>query len=172
MAGGLMNRRRALVAMAMAAGGIAGGKRHPGATAAETADDKIALAKVPVKIKEAASKALPRAKWTGATKSVEDGEVTYELEGEDAAKVYVWVELTADGKVNEVGSEIVIGKVPQVVTAALKKKFPRFQVASSYEARKEGKVIRYDFEGKRPRDKKEITVSVSVDGKEIEIDES
>jgi hypothetical protein len=57
------------------------------------------------------------------------------------------------------------------VTTALKKKLPRFQVATAYEARQEGKVIRYDFEGKRPRDKKEITVSVSANGKEIEIDE-
>ena len=44
-------------------------------------------------------------------------------------------------------------------------------MATTYEARHEDKVIRYDFEGKRPRDKKEITVSVSADGKEIEIDE-
>ena len=112
-----------------------------------------------------------RAKWTGASKSEEDGEVTYELEGEDAAKRYVWVELTADGKVNEVGFEIQFGEAPSVVTSALKKKFPQFQVASTYEARQEGKVVRYDFEGKRPRDKEEITVSVSADGKEVEIDE-
>ena len=102
-------------------------------------DDKIDLAKVPAKVKEAASKALPKAKWTGASKSEEDGKVTYELEGEDAAKHYVWVELTADAKVNEVGSEIAFGAVPQFVTAALKKKFPRFDVASTYEARMKAK---------------------------------
>ena len=169
MAGRLLNRR---VLFALAAGSIAAGRLLESNTAAGATDDKIDLAKVPAKIKEAASKAMPRAKWTGASKSVEDGEVTYELQGEDAAKHYVWVELTADAKVNEVGFEIPFGKVPQIVTEALKKKLPRFQVASSYEARQEGKVIRYDFEGKRPRDKKEITVSVSTDGKKIEIDES
>jgi hypothetical protein len=135
------------------------------------ADDKVDLDKVPAKVKEAAGKAMPRAKWTGATKSVEDGVVTYELEGEDPAKHYVWVDVTADAKVSEVGTEIAAAKVPQVVTAALKKKFPRFQMSSAYEARHEGKVIRYDLEGKRPRDKEEITVSVSPDGKKVEIEE-
>jgi hypothetical protein len=168
MTGRLLNRRQ--VFLALAAGGVAAGKWLHADTETATTDDKIDLAKVPAKVKEAANKALPKAKWTGASKSEEDGKVTYELEGEDAAKHYVWVELTADAKVNEVGSEIAFGTVPQLVTAALKKKFPRFVVASSYEARHEGKVIRYDFEGKRPRDKKEITVSVSSDGKEIEID--
>jgi hypothetical protein len=133
--------------------------------------EKLDLAKVPAKVKEAAAKAVPKTKWTGASKSVEDGTLTYELQGEDAGEHYVSVELTADGKVNEIDLEIAIAKVPSVVTTALKKKLPRFQVATAYEARQEGKVIRYDFEGKRPRDKKEITVSVSANGKEIEIDE-
>ena len=165
----LWNRRQVL--SILAAGGLATASRLRAAIAVAEADDKVDLAKVPAKAKEAASKAMPRAKWTGATKSVEDGVVTYELEGEDTSKRYVWVDVTADAKVTEVGTEILAAKVPQVVTAALKKKFPRFQVSTSYEARHEGKVIRYDFEGKRPRDKEEITVSVSPDGKEVEIEE-
>jgi hypothetical protein len=69
------------------------------------------------------------------------------------------------------GSEIALGEVPQVVMTALEKKLPRFQIASSYEARLDSKVIRYDFEAKRPVDKEEITISVSPDGKEVEIDQ-
>ena len=107
----LLSRRQ--VFFALAAGGVAAGKWLHADTEAATTDDKIDLAKVPAKVKEAASKALPKAKWTGASKSEEDGKVTYELEGEDAAKHYVWVELTADAKVNEVGSEIAFGAVPQ-----------------------------------------------------------
>jgi hypothetical protein len=169
MAGSLLNRRRLL--FTLAAGAIAAGTRLTENSAAGATDDKIDLAKVPAAIKQAASKAIPGAKWTGASKSVEDGEVTYQLDGEDAAKRYVGVELTADAKVTELQFEIASAKVPPLVTSALKKKLPRFQVATSYEARHEDKVIRYDFEGKRPRDKKEITVSVSTDGKEIEVDE-
>ena len=168
MAGSLHRRH---VLLAFVAGAVAAGQWLGGDTAAGATDDKVDLAKVPAKIKEAASKAMPHARWTGASRSVEDGKVTFELEGEDAAKRYVWVELTAEAKVNEMGTEIASGKVPHVVSAALKKKFPRFQVATSYEARQDGKVIRYDFEGKRPRDKEEITVSVSPDGKEVEIEE-
>jgi hypothetical protein len=167
MVGMLMKRRQFVFALAaFALGGILS---FP-ANAADV--DKIDLSKVPAKIKDAASKAVPGAKWTGASKHLDDGKVTYELEGEDSAGGYVSAELTADAKVNEVGFEIAIEKVPAIVTGALQKKMPRFKVATAYEARKEGEVIRYDFEGKRPRDKKELTVSVSTNGKEIEIDES
>ena len=108
------DRRRVVFAMAMAAGGIAAGTRLQGATGRpKRPTTRSTLAKVPAKVKEAASKALPRAKWTGASKSVEDGEVTYQLDGEDAAKHYVWVELTADAKVNELQFEIAIEKVPK-----------------------------------------------------------
>lgn len=165
----LTNRRRVL--FVWAAAGIAVASLLQGRTVLATTDDEIDLDKVPAKVKEAASKALPKAHWTGASKSVDDGKVTYQLDGEDAAKRYVGVELTADAKVNELQFEIAYAKVPQLVTAALKKKFPRFQVAKSYEARQDNKVIRYDFDGKRPRDKDEISVSVSADGKKIEIDE-
>jgi hypothetical protein len=168
MTGKLLNRRRVLFVLAV--GGIAAGTRLQENTAVAATDDKIDLAKVPANVKAAASKALPGAKWTGASKSVEDGKVTYQLDGEDASKHYVGVELTADAKANEVQFEIANEKAPKLVTAALKKKLPRFTVESTYEVRKENKVIRYDFEGKRPRDTKEITVSVSDDGKEIEID--
>jgi hypothetical protein len=169
MASGRLTRRRVLSALAGC--GVAAGLWHLDARASGAGDDEIELAKVPAKIKEAANKAIPRAKWTGASKSEEDGIVTYQLDGEDAAKRYVGVELTADAKVNELQFEIAPARIPKVVTAALKKKMPRFQVISASEARREGKVVRYDFEGKRPRDKTEIEVSVSADGKTIEIDE-
>jgi hypothetical protein len=155
----------------LVAGGLAAVLPLRWDTAEGATDDKIELAKVPARVKEAAGKAMPHARWKVASKSLQEGKVTYELEGEDAAKRYVWAEVTDDAKVNEVGTEIPAAKAPTVVTTALKKKFPRFRVTATYEARHEGKVIRYDFEGKRPRDKEEITVSVSPDGKEVEIEE-
>ncbi len=169
MRNGLLNRRRVL--FLMTAAGLSAATLLLTTFPANAADDKIDIDKVPAKVKEAATKAVPGVKWTGATKSVDDGKVMYELEGDDSADRYVSVELTAEAKVNEIDTEIDIAKVPNLVTAALKKKMPRFQVATAYEARQQGKVVRYDFEGKRPRDKKEITVSVSANGKEIEIDE-
>ena len=133
--------------------------------------DKIELAKIPTNVKQAANKAMPRAQWTGATKSTDDGKVTYELEGEDAAKgLRLGRADTPTRKSTRWGPRSLSERSRKSSRRLLKKKFPRFKVETAYEARHEGKVIRYDFEGKRPRDKKEITVSVSADAKEIEID--
>lgn len=166
---GFLRRWRAVTVLAI--GTLVVGTALPGSVAAEGPDDEIPLAKVPANVKEAASKALPGAKWTGATKWDEGGKTIYELEGEDATKTYVWVDVTSDAKINEVGSQVGFAKVPSVATAALKAKMRRFKATAVYEARLDGKVIRYDFEGKRPRDKEDITVSVSPDGKTVEIDE-
>ena len=134
-------------------------------------DDKIELAKVPTNIREAANKALPRVRWTGATKSVEDGKVTYQLEGEDTAKGYVWVELTADAKVNEVGSEIVIEQGPADCHRGAQKEIPPVPGGVNLRGSQRRQSDQVRLRGETPRDKKEITVSVSVDGKEIEIDD-
>ncbi|WP_406699802.1 hypothetical protein V5E97_13195 [Singulisphaera sp. Ch08] len=169
MAVTIPNRRRVL--FVLASGALAASSQFLGQSTHGASLDDFDLGKVPAKFKAAASEAVPEAKWTSASKSVDDGDVTYELGGVDADKRKVWVTLTGDGKVDEVSYEIAIDKVPQVVTAALKKKMPRFQVSTSYESRKEGKVYWYYFDGKRPRDKEEITASVSPDGKEVELEE-
>ena len=90
--------------------------------AAGADDEKIDLGKVPAGVMEAAKKAVPGAKWSEAFEQAEDDEVVYSLEGEDAAGNGVWAEVTAAGKVNEVGSEIESAKVPPVVAAALMKR--------------------------------------------------
>ena len=61
--------------------------------------------------------------------------------------------------------------LPDVVRDAVKARWPRFKMSAAFEIRKDGKVTGYDLEGKRPADKHEIGLSVSADGKEIEIDE-
>src|SRR5262245_30460456 len=169
MASRLLHRWRLLFVLAI--GTLAVGTTLQGTVALAATNDEIALDRVPAKVKEAASKAIPGAKWTGANKSVEDGETVYTLEGEDAAKTHVWVDVTADAEITEVGSEIDLAKVPPVVAEALKTTLPQFKVSSAYEARLDGKVIRYYFDGKRPRDKEEIAVSVSPDGKSVKIEE-
>jgi hypothetical protein len=165
----LMNRRSVLFALA-AFVVAAGGHRLQGSLLAQKADHSIDLAKVPEKVKEAASKAAPGVKWASASKSEEDGEVVYELDGEDASKRYVYAHVTAAAKVNEVAFEIAIGKVPPVVTAALKKKAPKFQVEKAYEAHLDGKVFRYDVEGKWPGDTEETELLVSLDGRKVEFE--
>lgn len=137
------------------------------------ADEKpIDLAKLPAKVKKAANDAVPGAKWKEAFTDEDEGKVFYTLEGTDAKGRNVSVEVTAEGKVNEVETEIPLKDVPKVVMDALRAKMPKFKISAVSEVRQEGKVVGYNFDGQRPaKDKEDITVSVSADGKTIEIDD-
>jgi hypothetical protein len=48
---------------------------------------------------------------------------------------------------------------------------PRFKPAAAFEVTEDGKVSRYEIEGRRPKDKEDISLSVSPDGKTIEIND-
>jgi len=128
--------------------------------------DDIAMSKVPAAVKKAAEKAVPGGKWESAS-----SETIYELEGKDGKGRAVVVEVTDDGEVNEVSTELPVKEVPEVVLSALKAKMPRFKIETVFESKQDGKVAGYSFEGKRPKDKEEIGVFVSPDGKTIEIDD-
>ena len=158
-----VRRAAALCALAVGLGALA---------SSATGAAEIALKKVPAVVRAAADKAVPEAKWASASKETEDDkEFWYELEGKDAKGRNVHVSISEGGKVDEVSTEIASKDAPKVVTDALSAKFPKFKIETSYEIVKDGKIDRYDFEGKRPRDKEEITVSVSPDGKKVEVDE-
>jgi hypothetical protein len=128
--------------------------------------DDLAMSKVPPTVKKAAEKAVPGGKWESAS-----SETIYELEGKDAKGRAVVVEVSDDGEVNEVSTELPVKEVPDAVLSALKAKMPRFKIETVFESKQEGQVAGYSFEGKRPKDKEEIGVFVSPDGKTIEIDE-
>lgn len=162
MSGGNGTTARWAAVLAAVVGGLWAGPARAG-------DDDIPIDKLPAAVKKAIDAAVPKAKWTTAGKSEEDKKVSYEIEGEDAKGRYVWVEVTAEGKVVEVQTEVPLKDAPKVVADALTKQFPRFKVETTYEVQVDGKVARYDFEGKRPKDKEEITISVSADGKTIDV---
>jgi hypothetical protein len=132
----------------------------------KTRGDDVAMAKVPAAVKKAAEKAVPGGKWESAF-----SETIFELEGTDGKGRTVVVEVTDDGEVNEVSTELPVKEVPETVLSALKSKMPRFKIETVFESRQGGKVAGFSFEGKRPRDKEEIGVFVSPDGKTIEFDE-
>lgn len=142
-----------------------------GAAPARGDDDEVPLAKVPAVVRKAADAAVAGAKWSAAYTDRDDSGVIYELDGTDAKGRDVIVEITAAGKVREIETEIPIRDVPAGVQKALKAKFPRFVATASYEVVREGKVAGFAFEGRRPRDKEDIDVFVSVDGKTVEIEE-
>lgn len=134
-------------------------------------ESDIDLGKVPPKVRSAADKEVPGAKWTTASKDEEEGEVFYELEGTDSKGRDVTVDVTAAGEVEEVSTDIPFKEVPAAVMAALKAKMPRFDATGVTEKNLGGDVEGYEFEGMRPKDKEEIYVYVSTDGKTIEIED-
>jgi hypothetical protein len=137
----------------------------------EEDEDEVPLARVPAKVRKGADSAAPKVKWEAAYRTKEDGHTHYELEGSDAKGREVVVTLTEEGELVEIETEIPLRDVPDVVRDAIKARWPRFKMSAAFEIRKDGKVTGYDLEGKRPADKHEIGLSVSADGKEIEIDE-
>ena len=79
--------------------------------------------------------------------------------------------MSADGKTVEVAIVLPLKEVPAKVAAALKDKMPRFKATDAYEIHRKGKLAGYEFDGRRPKDKEDVTVFVSPDGKTVEIDD-
>ena len=134
--------------------------------AARMRGEDLPMNKVPANVRKAAEKEVPGGKWESAS-----SQVIYELEGTDAKGRAVTVEVDDEGEVGDVSTELAVKEVPETVLSALKAKMPRFKIETVFESKQNGKVAGYSFEGKRPKDKEEIGVFVSPDGKTIEIDE-
>ncbi len=134
-------------------------------------EEELELAEVPQAVRAAADKAVAGAKWEAAYRYKEDDELLYDLEGKDTKRRPVTVTVTAAAHVEEVETEIRLEDVPAAVKEALKAKLPRFKAKLVFELAEDGKVVAYDFEGRRPKDKEPITVSVSADAKTVEVDD-
>jgi hypothetical protein len=131
---------------------------------------KVDLGSLPAAVREAADKAVPGAKWEKAFKETEKGKVIYAIKGDDAKGRDVEVEITADGKVLEVETEIAMSEVPEVVINALKAKLPKFKPEEVESVAKEDKVVGYEFKGDDEKDE-DIEVYVSADGKTVKVEE-
>jgi len=130
---------------------------------------KIDLKKVPAPARAAASQAAPGVKWDEALLVTEDGKTTYELSGDDARGDGVEVEVTPEGQVLTVELEVPMSQVPKVVIDALKAKARGFKGTTAEEVRRGGKLVGYEFEGKKGGE--QVEVNVSLDGKTVEIDD-
>lgn len=133
--------------------------------------EEIDLAKVPQNVKTAASKVVAGVKWTAAFKSKDEGKTIYDLEGTDEDGRKIEVEVFADGKVVQYQKEVPLKDVPNVVTDALKAKMPKFKVSLAAQVFHDGELVAYHFDGKRPKDKEDIGVLVSLNGKKIAVEE-
>ena len=134
--------------------------------------EDIALANLPEIIRNAADKAIPNAKWNKAVKDTDGKDTWYDVSGIDAKGRKICVTVEPNGDIDEIETEIKAQNTPKSVMAALKERLPNFKISAVYEIRNdEDKITRYDFDGKRLKDKEDVTISFTVDGKFIKLDE-
>src|SRR5262249_44232300 len=108
-------------------------------------------------------------KWAEATRETDEGVTTYYVVGKNARGREVEVSVTPEGQLIEVATEVTMAEVPKAVLSGLKTKLPKFKAEYAAEVRRDGKVVEYSFEG--TQGKEEIEVTVSADGKTVEIED-
>ena len=134
--------------------------------------EDIALANLPEIIRNAADKAIPNAKWNKVVKDTDGKDSWYEVSGMDAKGRKICVTVEPNGDIEEIETEIKAQNTPKSVMAARRGRLPNFKISAVYEIRSdEHKITRYDFDGKRLKDKEDVTISFTVDGKFIKLDE-
>lgn len=140
---------------------------------------EIAVSEVAEKVMTAVAEKQPKFKATDAAEirrgdnlqRADEGALFYELEGKDARGREVTIEVSAEGKITEVHTEISLKEVPKVVTAAVAVRMPKFKPRVVFEVRQDGEISSYALAGVRPRDKTEVVVVVSADGQQVDIDD-
>ena len=134
--------------------------------------EDIALANLPEIIRNAADKVIPNAKWNKVVKDTDGKDSWYEVSGMDAKGRKICVTVEPNGDIEEIETEIKSQNTPKSVMTALRGRLPNFKITAVYEIRNDqDKIIRYDIDGKRSRDKVDVTISFTVDGKFIKLDE-
>lgn len=141
-----------------------------GLTTNSAKGEDVALANLPGIVRKAADGAVPNANWNKAVKKTDGKDSWYEIEGVDSKGRHVCVTVEPNGDIEEIETEISVQDTPKKIMAALRDRLPNFKISAAYEIRDdENKILRYDFEGRRLKDKKDVTVSFSGDAKFIKI---
>jgi hypothetical protein len=136
------------------------------------ADDEeipIALAQVPVVIRNVAIKAAPGLRAMRATRTVEGARTYFNIHGIDALGHDMNVEVTARGQVLSVSTVIGLSEVPGEIYRALRKKTPGVLWLGAEAMSKSGKVVAYRLGGRDPH-QLDVEVTVSADGRSVEIE--
>jgi len=158
-------------------------------TVTVTADGKVVecetelkdATNVPKKVLDAVKKKWPHftAKETQEIRQGEDltdhkdGDYVYDMRGALGSKERdITVQVTADGEILESTVEVALDRVPKVVLDALKEKRSKFQIGTAYAVRKKldkkEELIAYHFEGEGAKGR-DLTISVTPDGKRVEV---
>ncbi len=90
-------------------------------------EEKIAFEKLPAAVKKTIKRKFPKAEIEGASKEVEDGTTTYEVELEIKDRS-VDVALKADGTILEIEREVPVNELPKAVKKALAARYPKAKI--------------------------------------------
>jgi len=131
---------------------------------------------VPAKVLDAIKEKWPRFTPTETheirqgndLQGAKDGDYVYDMRGTIAKGRDIQVQVSAAGVILESVVEVPLARVPAVVTEALKKARPKFQIGTAYALHEGDKLIGYHFEGEGAKGR-DRTISVTPDGKQVEV---
>jgi len=130
-------------------------------------EEKVPLDKVPKAVLDAAKKRFPKAEVAGASKEKENDKTVYEIELKlDGKKIDVT--LTEDGTITTIEHQIDAKGLPNAVSEALDKKYPKatYKIIESVTKVKDGKEkLEYYEVLLVTAEKKVIEVEIFPDGK-------
>ncbi len=122
-------------------------------------DEKVALKDVPKAAVDAVKAKFPGAELRDeAEKEVEKGQTSYEISLKHLGKK-ITVEVNADGKINEIETEVAVADLPKAVVDAIAKKHPGGVLKKAEE------IVEYE-DGE---EEKAFEVVVAVGGKSLEV---
>jgi len=133
-------------------------------------DEKVDFDKCPQKVKDAVMARFPGAKITASSKTIENGAVVYDIEMTHGGKKHE-MDLKEDGSLVDIEHEIMAKDLPAAVTSAVKEKYPNSTIKEAMEVHvvKEKKETLDHYEVLiDTADKKEVELTISLDGKMIE----
>jgi Putative beta-lactamase-inhibitor-like, PepSY-like len=114
------------------------------AVAAHADDEEISVEKLPAAVKKAVKKTFPEAKIRGASREVEGGKETYEVELKVDGRS-VDVALNAEGKILEIEKEVPVNELPKAVKKRLAEKYPGAKIEKAEEiTRGDGGPVHYE----------------------------
>jgi hypothetical protein len=139
------------------------------ASIAAAQDEKVPPDKLPQKVAATVKAKFPGAIITTATKTLENGEVIYDIEMTKSGRKHE-IDLRADGSIVNFENEIAVKDLPRAVVDAVNASHPKSTIKEVMEVMvvKGGKDTIEEYEVVIvTADKKEIELAVSPDGKTI-----
>jgi hypothetical protein len=130
-------------------------------------EEKVPLDKLPKAIKEAVKKRFPKADLVSAGKEKEGGKTVYEVTLKEAG-LNIDVTATPDGTITTIEKQIKEKDLPEKVSAALAKKYPRatYKIIEEVWKVKGGKETMEYYEALLvTAEKKKLEVTVTAEGK-------